>query len=292
MSAETTVTGDPGRYGNMLMLASEFTPPSESDTRRALPPVPASVCDYIETPCLNSNPSYDDGNGISRDVVDDFQEGLQQSLVPGGDIQWALSPPMPFTLLGLESHGFDGPAGITEATPSPSRQITMDNPQVVFCNPADTLFLESPLSSQFERQPAHADEATEIWHWHLPAGDNPPESSYVCQDPDHPRILDTLPHVESHSNDGMTTLKMDIWETWDKLQGGCENAVPSNDTVTLPGIHIKTLPQSQDMLSHGRIGCHHVTQIIQSYKVMDPLRCFITRPLPPLSPKNLTYSTR
>ncbi|KAJ5593589.1 hypothetical protein N7537_010493 [Penicillium hordei] len=122
MSAETTLTGDPGPCGNMLMLTSEFTPPSESNTRRALPPdsllppAPASVCDYLETLYLNSNPSYDDGNGVGRDVVDNFQEGQQQSLAPGGDIQWALSPPMPFTLLGPESHGLDGKNYVSSET--------------------------------------------------------------------------------------------------------------------------------------------------------------------------------
>jgi hypothetical protein len=116
---ESIVTRDPGRYLHIPMSTLECIPPSEPDTHPpseldthgASPPgslpvrVSSSIWDYFEDPCLSTNQSYYNGN---LDTTDSFQNDLPRSSVSQNDIQEALSPQMPFTLLGLEGYVLDG----------------------------------------------------------------------------------------------------------------------------------------------------------------------------------------
>ncbi|KAJ5465977.1 hypothetical protein N7530_009764 [Penicillium desertorum] len=244
---ETIVTGDPGRHLDMSMLASEFTPsseldihpPSELDTHGVSPPVssPArlssSVWDYFEYPCLTTNQSYYDGNDVVLDTSDNFQNYLRQS-PDDVDIQQALSPQMAFPLRGPEGYSLDGPAG--KSTTSSSTQM----PEIVFCNPN-----ELSLSSQIEHRSAESEEATGISHCCFPAGDIPPESSYIWRYPDFPTILDTLPEVELDSNIDMITMEKNTCDKCDALDSYCAKPFLYDDAATLPELVSSDWPLSQ-----------------------------------------------
>lgn len=117
MSAEGIITGDTRRYHNMPMLTSEFTPSWASDTSWASPPghlpfpVPWSVSGCFKDPCWATNSSYFDGNDGFWDTLND-SDG-QSSLIRQ-NYQLALSPPMPYTWLGIEDYVFGGKTCISE----------------------------------------------------------------------------------------------------------------------------------------------------------------------------------